>query len=63
MNVLSEKGISVTVDNIEQNMKLAILCCTADFLAKAGILSMTLFNGSQACITCDDTGIVVNQGN
>ena len=44
-------------------MKLAILSCTADFLAKAGILSMTLFNGSQACITCNDTGIVVNQGN
>ena len=62
MNVLSEKGINVTVDNIQRNVKLAILCCTADLPAKAGILNMTLFNGSQACRTCEETGIVVNQG-
>ncbi|WAR10676.1 hypothetical protein MAR_035752, partial [Mya arenaria] len=41
---------------------LSVLCVTFDLAAKAGALNMTYYNGSDACITCEEPGLTVRQG-
>ncbi len=43
-------------------VKLGVIGGTLDLPAKAGVLNMTYLNGEQACITCEEPGIVVKQG-
>ena len=59
MNKLFDNGFEVKYQNQTFCVKLAVLCAVADLPAKAGILNMTLFNGSEACITCTEPGRVV----
>ena len=62
MNKLFHDGIEINVLNQHIKVKLAVICGTVDLPAKAGILNMTQYNGSDACITCEETGLVVQQG-
>jgi len=45
-----------------QKEKVMNICGTCDLPAKASVLNMTLFNGSESCITCEEPGTVVSQG-
>lgn len=60
INQLLENGIEI--DGINEPVKMAVICCTMDLLAKASVLNMTQFNGSGACITCEEPGMVVPRG-
>ena len=62
MNDLLSKGISLEIGGETLTVKLAVICGTVALPAKAGILDMTQYNGSEACITCEEPGIVVKQG-
>lgn len=71
MNIFSDQFNSLYEDGIELRtsdeafqitVKLALLCGIFDLPAKAGLLNMTYFNGSEACITCEEQGMVVQQG-
>lgn len=62
MNSLYNEGVDVHVQDNTFNVRLAVVCGIADLPAKAGILNMTYFNGSDACITCEEPGVVVKQG-
>lgn len=41
---------------------VSVLCVTLDLPAKAGALNMTCYNGADACITCEEPGLAVQQG-
>ena len=61
MNNIQAEGVRICIDTEEVRVKLKVLCCTADIPAKAGLLNMTYFNGSEACITCKEPGVLVRQ--
>ncbi|WAR10081.1 LOW QUALITY PROTEIN: hypothetical protein MAR_035157, partial [Mya arenaria] len=62
MNSLYNEGVEVNTDNGVIAVKLGVICGVFDLPAKAGILNMTYFNGTEACITCEEPGVVVKQG-
>ena len=62
MNMLFHNGVAISVLDKMITVKLAVICGTVDLPAKAGILNMTQYNGSYACITCEESGVVVKQG-
>lgn len=62
MNRLYNNGVDVHFNNSTINVRLAVVCGILDLPAKAGVLNMTYFNGSEACITCEEPGVVVKQG-
>lgn len=61
-NDLYENGIVIDLDDIETNVKLKVLCGTYDLPAKSSLLNMTQYNGSDSCITCEESGKIVKQG-
>lgn len=62
MNSLYNDGIEVQLEEDIFTVKLAVLCGIMDLPAKAEILNMSYFNGSHACIKCDEPGMTVKQG-
>lgn len=62
MNDLYTNGLILNVDNEIVTVKVMNICGTCDLPAKASVLNMTLFKGSESCITCEEPGIVVSQG-
>ncbi|WAQ99784.1 hypothetical protein MAR_024157 [Mya arenaria] len=62
MNKLYREGINIIIESEMFNVKLAVICCTLDLPAKASVLNMTFFNGTHACITCEEPGECVKQG-
>ena len=62
MNDLYANGLTLKVDKQEVTVKVMVICGTCDLPAKASALNMTLFNGADSCITCEEPGIVVKQG-
>jgi len=52
----------IDVEYQEVTVKVMNICGTCDLPAKASVLNMTLFNGSESCITCEEPGTVVSQG-
>ncbi|WAR28013.1 hypothetical protein MAR_013717 [Mya arenaria] len=62
MNSLYNEVVEVNTDNGVIAVKLGVICGVFDLPAKAGILNMTYFNGTEACITCEEPGVVVKQG-
>lgn len=62
MNSLFTEGVEVHIDQDTFTVKLSVLCGIADLPAKAELLNMTYFNGTNACITCEEPGISVRQG-
>lgn len=61
-NDLYENGIVIDLDDIETNVKLKVLCGTYDLPAKSSLLNMTQYNGSDSCITREESGKIVKQG-
>lgn len=61
-NNLYDAGIVVELDNKETSVKVKVICGTYDLPAKAAVLNMTQYNGSESCIACEDPGKVVKQG-
>lgn len=55
-------GIEICVNGETLTVTLSVLCVTLDLPAKAGVLNMTYYNGSEACITCEEPGVTVRQG-
>lgn len=62
MNSLFNDGVEVEIEDDTNNVRLALLCGIADLPAKAEILNMSYFNGSHACIKCEEPGMTVRQG-
>lgn len=62
LNSLYTNGVEIKIDGQLLNVKLSVICCVADLPAKAEILNMSYFNGSHACIKCEESGIQVKQG-
>lgn len=62
INSLKEDGVNITVNSEEFCVKVSVVCATLDLPAKANVLNMTFFNGSHACVTCEEPGVVVAQG-
>lgn len=62
INLLTRHGLEIEIEEETVTVYLTVLCTTLDLPAKAGVLNMTLCNGSQACISCEETGVVVSQG-
>ncbi|XP_048255342.1 uncharacterized protein LOC125381981 [Haliotis rufescens] len=63
LNPLYEEGIQLSTTAEEWiPIKLSVVCGIFDLPAKAGILNMTYYNGTEACITCEEPGVVVQQG-
>ena len=62
LNSLMRNGVQIEVDGLKYTVYVRVLCITLDLPAKAAVLNMTLFNGSEACITCEEPGVVVAQG-
>lgn len=60
INRITDEGVYVKA--INKHVYLSVICNTMDLLAKAGVLNMTQFNGENACITCEEPGIVVSKG-
>lgn len=62
INFLTHTGLEIEIEEETLTVYLTVLCITLDLPAKAGVLNMTLYNGAQACISCEEPGIVVRQG-
>ena len=62
LNSLYNEGVTLKVKETEINVKVAVICGVFDLPAKASILNMTYYNGTEACITCEEPGYVVKQG-
>lgn len=62
LNELYDTGLNVNVDLETVCVKLSVICGTADLPAKAAVLNMKQYNGSDSCITCEDPGRTVKQG-
>lgn len=62
MNSLYNDGVNIEVDQNVLSVKLAVLCGIFDLPAKAEIFNMSYFNGSHACIKCEEPGMTVRQG-
>lgn len=62
MNKLKEEGVQISTHGRNTCCKLLLTCCIADLPAKASLLNMTYFNGCEACIACEEPGLVVKQG-
>ena len=62
MNDLYHNGVQVSFGDTKAVAKLAVIGGTFGLPAKAGILSMSYFNGAEACITCEEPGVMVRQG-
>ncbi|KAH3783739.1 hypothetical protein DPMN_161683 [Dreissena polymorpha] len=62
MNDLYTDGLILDVDKQEVTVKVMVICGTCDLPAKASVLNMTLFNGSDSCVTCEQPGTVASQG-
>lgn len=60
--MLTSNGLNIEIEEETVTVYLTALCITLDLPAKAGVLNMTLFNGAEACISCEESGIVVRQG-
>ena len=63
---ISEEINYLTVNCIDLNeqihVHLSVLGVSLDLPAKAGLLNMTLYNGAEACVTCEEPGKTVTQG-
>lgn len=63
---ISEEINYLTVNGIDLNeqihVHLSVLGVSLDLPAKAGLLNMTLYNGAEACVTCEEPGKNVTQG-
>ncbi|CAG2187656.1 unnamed protein product [Mytilus edulis] len=62
MNDLYDTGITEKLNGEETTVKLKVICGIYDLPAKAAILNMTQYNGSDSCITCEEPGKTVKQG-
>ncbi|XP_060607195.1 uncharacterized protein LOC132759444 [Ruditapes philippinarum] len=62
INTLTEKGLQMDCGEENWNVYMNVIGITLDLPAKAGVLNMTQFNGLEACITCEEPGLVVRQG-
>lgn len=63
MNSLYREGINMVLNGNKINVKVKVVCGVFDLPAKAGILNMNYYNGTNACITCEEPGLTVPQGN
>ncbi|XP_051155210.1 uncharacterized protein LOC127277859 [Leptopilina boulardi] len=62
MNILGDEGITCTVKNKKQIIKLFCLVCCVDSVARAPIQGLTQFNGKFGCNWCKHPGEwVVNE--
>ena len=52
----------LNVDDQEVTLKVMNICGTSDLLTNPSVLNMTLFNGSESCITCEEPGTIVSRG-
>ncbi|XP_060556799.1 uncharacterized protein LOC132717364 isoform X2 [Ruditapes philippinarum] len=62
INILTQNGIQMEMEEKLYVVYLRVLCVTMDLPAKAAVLNMTLYNGREACILCEETGVTVAQG-
>ena len=62
LNSLYHEGFNFTLDGDNITVKVKVVCGVFDLPAKASILEMTYFNGKDACITCEASGMTVKQG-
>jgi hypothetical protein len=62
MNSIYEEGVQVMIDGNSFNVKLSVICCVTDLPAKAELFNMSYFNGTYACIKCEEMGMTVKQG-
>lgn len=62
INLLTEEGFQLDTDGEVLTVYLSVIGLTLDLPAKAGVLNMTQYNGAEACITCEEPGLVVRQG-
>ena len=62
LNNLTTHGVYIDNSFVKAYVKLAVVCCTVDLPAKAGLLNMTQYNGTQGCISCEEPGEVVSSG-
>jgi hypothetical protein len=60
--LLYNEGVKVSIQHDVITVKMAVVYGVFDLPAKASILNMTYFNGTESCITCKDPGQVVKQG-
>jgi hypothetical protein len=61
-NDLYINGLMLNVDDQEVTLKVMNICGTSDLLTNPSVLNMTLFNGSESCITCEEPGTIVSRG-
>ncbi|WAR23196.1 hypothetical protein MAR_036865 [Mya arenaria] len=62
INFVLNNGLEIYIDEEKVTVTLSLLCVTLDLPAKVGALNMTYYNGSDACITCEGSGLTVRQG-
>lgn len=62
MNSLRDIGTNICIGSEYIKVKIGVVVSTLDLPAKAAALNMSLFNGAQACITCEEPGKMVTQG-
>ena len=62
MNNMFNGGVKIQVDDCSYIVKLSITSGIADLPAKAELLNMSNFNGSNDYIICEDPGLTVRQG-
>ncbi|KAH3725415.1 hypothetical protein DPMN_051248 [Dreissena polymorpha] len=46
----------------QHEVKAILTCCTIDMQTKAQVMEMSPHNGQYACITCEEQGLVFQQG-
>ena len=58
-------GITVKLPKVETPIKVrvAVLLGATDLQGKAYLINMTQHNGESGCITCEEPGVIVAQGN
>ncbi|KAK3731182.1 hypothetical protein QZH41_019239, partial [Actinostola sp. cb2023] len=64
MSELYKEGLQINLPTQPSsiNVKVAVLLGSADLQGKAYLLNMTHHNGKNGCLTCEEPGVVVQQG-
>lgn len=59
MNRLSDEGISINIDGVDEKIKIYTLCCCVDSAARSPMQGIIQHNGSFGCSWCLHPGVYV----
>ena len=58
INELSLKGVTVSIDGVNYNIKAKLVMCVLDLPARAAVANTVQFNGAFGCLYCTEEGVI-----